>query len=44
MARVFKARMIPLMGIVLSVRMETIMNILIGLSWQKTNENYRYSL
>ena len=32
------------MGIVLSVRMEAIMNILIGLSWQKTNENYRYSL
>ena len=29
----------PLMGIVLSVRMETIMNILIGLSWQKTNES-----
>ena len=31
MARVFKARM------VLFVRMEAIMNTLIGLSWQKTN-------
>ena len=29
----------PLMGIVLSVRMGAIMNILIGLSWQKTNEH-----
>ena len=34
MARVFKARM---MVIASFVRMEAIMNILIGLSWQKTN-------
>ena len=39
MARVFKARMIlyALMVIASFVRMEAIMNILIGLSWQKTN-------
>ena len=39
MARVFKTRMIlmPLMVIASFVRMEAIMNILIGLSWQKTN-------
>ena len=39
MARIFKARMIlyAAYGIVSSVRMEVIMNILIGLSWPKRN-------
>ena len=39
MARVFKARMVlyAAYGHCLFVRMEAIMNTLIGLSWQKTN-------